>query len=265
MKSHACILIRFFLLAGVVCTTALSTSTQGQTKHSPALLLPAATHVRGQVVGEDGEPVAKVRLYHINQSGDIVSDSNGRFDFMTSAPSFVAQRPGFQSVLVHTRHSSELHIVLSKSLHPDFPVCPNADLSDRVSGWRGVFQIPKGDSVEATHEVLDVDYWSRKITVKTSSSVGQAVQGRGPMWGGGDPEDELVWRSNRYNEVTYDLAGRLLTDARGSLPNGKCWRTVGVFSESVGYSDVNCELVQPLDLLLDGLCAVPNASKHLFP
>lgn len=120
-------------------------------------------------------------------------------------------------------------------------------------------------SLETTREVLDVDYRSRKIKVKTKLSVVQAVQGRGPMWGGGDPEDELVWRSKEYNEVTYDLAGRLLTDARGSLPNGTCWRNVGTFSESVGYSDVNCNLVKPLDDLLDAVCIVPNASGHLFP
>lgn len=264
MKSLARVLIPSFLLFGVIGSNALAKSIRD--RQEPAELeLTTPAHVRGQVVGEDGKPIAKVRLYHSKQSQDVVTDSNGQFDLVTSAPSFVAQRPGFQSVLVHTRNPSEFYIVLRKASRPDYPVCSNADLSNRAPGWGGVFQIPLSRALKTSPEVLDVDYWSRKLKLKSKSSEVQAFQGRGPLWGGGNPDDELVWRSTQYAETTYDLGGRLLTDAKGSLTNGKCWREIGVFSESLGYSDVDCDLVQPLDELLDRTCLVPSATKLLFP
>lgn len=239
---------------------------KGTQQDSPTLLLPRAQHVAGQVVGEDGNPIAKVRIYHINTPGDLVTDSNGRFSFDTLAPAFVFQRPGFQSAFVRTSGASTLRIVLRKiPRSASFPVCSDAKPSDTAPGWGGVFQIPRTQGAEVSREVLDVDYWSRTIQMKSQSTLLQVIQGRGPMWGGGEPEDESVWRSIRYSEQTYDLEGRLLTDAKWWLPNGKCSREVGVFTESVNYSNIDCGLAEPLDSILDRLCVLPDASKRLFP
>ncbi len=254
------------LVVAPIGTIGFTQSEKNLQRDSPTLLLPQPQHVEGQVVGEDGKPIAKVRLHHINLPGDLVTDSNGRFSFDTSAPTFVLQRPGFQSVFVRTSDAPGLRILLRKIRRsPSFPVCSDANVSDRAPGWRGVFQIPTTPEAEVSREVLDVDYSSRTIQVKSQSTPLQAEQGRGPMWGGAEPEDELVWRSIRYSEQTYDLGHRLLTDAKSWLPNGKCSRTVGVFSESVSYSNIDCGLAEPLDRILDGLCVIPDASKHLFP
>lgn len=85
------------------------------------------------------------------------------------------------------------------------------------------------------------------------------------MWGGGRLSDNVVWSSVRYEEKTYDLGGRVIRDAKAFLPSGKCSRTVGVTSESVGYVNVDCDSAGPLDRLLDSVCITPDASKHLFP
>jgi hypothetical protein len=244
----------------------LSQSAKDSPQNPPALLLPQPQHAEGQVVGEDGNPIAKVRLFHINISDDLITEANGRFSFDTLAPAFVAQRPGFQSVLVRTSDAHNIKIRLRKiSGSASFPVCSDAKNSDRAPGWSGVFQIPKTPGAQVSHEVLDVDFWSRAIKLKSQRSPLQATQGRGPMWGGGQPEDESVWRSIRYREQTYDLGGLLLTDAKWWLPNGKCSRDVGVFTESVFYSNVDCGLTEPLDRILDGLCVIPEAAKHLLP
>jgi hypothetical protein len=254
------------MVVAPIWTICFSQSVEDSPQNSPALLLTQPQHVTGQVVGEDGNPAAKVRLYHINVRGDLVTGADGRFAFDTSAPTFVVQRPGFKSVFMRTSDASNLRILLRKiPRSARFPTCADANLSDREPGWRGVFQIPQTPDAKVSREVLDVDYFSRTIQVKSGSMSIQAVQGRGSMWGGGEPRDELVWRSIQYSEQTYDLGGRLLTDAKAWLPNGKCWRTVGVPSESVFYSDIDCSLAEPLDRLLDGLCVIPNASKHLFP
>jgi hypothetical protein len=232
----------------------------------PTLLLLKPQHVEGQVTGEDGNPIPKVRLFHINSPADLVTDSNGRFSFDTLAPAFVAQKPGFQSVFVRTSSAHNLQILFRKIPgSASFPVCSDLNHSDRAPGWSGVFQIPKTPGAKVSREVLDVDYWLRTIRLKSEPSQIQAAQGRGPMWGGGEPEDESVWRSVRYREQTYDLGGHLVTDAKWWLPNGKCSREVGLFSESVSYSNVDCGLAEPLDRILDGLCVIPDAAKHLFP
>lgn len=248
-------------------TVSLSQTSADRTQNQP-LLVPQAVHVRGQIVGDDGNPIPKVRLYHLsaeNRSDDVVTDTNGQFAFETTSPSFVAQRPGFESALIQTS-DSPLRLVLHKSPRgPSFPVCSDPKLSDRAPGWRGVFQVPRAQIIGADNEILNVDYLHRTIRVVSKEKVIELEQGRGPMWGGGDPSDESVWLSVRYSEATYDLDGRLLTDAKGWMADGKCWRTVGVLSESASYRDIDCELARPLDDLLDGMCVLPDASKRLFP
>lgn len=256
-------LLMVFALVGAV---GFSQSASGSEQNSPPLLLPQPQHVEGQVIGEDGNPIAKVRLFHIKGPADLVTDSNGRFSFDTVAPAFVAQRPGFQSAFIRTNDAQNLQIVLRKIAGlTSFPVCSDASLSDRTPGWGGIFQIPQTPGAKVSREVMDVDYWRRMIQLQSGTATIQALQGRGFMWGGGDPQDESVWRSIRYSERTYELGDRLLTDAKWWLPNGKCSREVGLFSESVYYSDIDCDIVEPLDRMLDGLCVVPDASKHLNP
>ncbi|MGA2651234.1 MAG: carboxypeptidase-like regulatory domain-containing protein [Terracidiphilus sp.] len=254
------------LIVAQIGIIGFSQSPKNLDQNPPSLLLPEPLHVTGQVVGEDGNPIAKVRLYHINLPGDLVTDSNGQFAFDTSAPAFVVQMPGFQSVFVRTSDASSIRILLRRiPRSPSFPVCSKSDLSDRAPGWRGVLQIPNTQNADVSREALDVDYSLRTIRVKSGSVRIQVAQGRGPMWGGGQPEDEQVWRSTRYSEKTYDLGGMLLTDAKGRLPNDRCWREVGVFSESAFYSDIDCSVVEPLDRILDELCVIPGASKNLLP
>ncbi len=75
MKSLFRVFSSSLLFVGVMGISALSKSAEDQPQDSPALLLTTAEHVRGQVVGENGQPIAKVRLYHVKQSADMATDS----------------------------------------------------------------------------------------------------------------------------------------------------------------------------------------------
>jgi len=74
------------------------------------------------------------------------------------------------------------------------------------------------------------------------------------MWGPGAPEDEEVWRSVVYNESAYELGRATVIDARGELPNGNWWRSVGRLGESAAYYDVNESTAHIFDQMLDGAC-----------
>ena len=63
---------------------------------------------------------------------------------------------------------------------------------------------------------------------------------------------DRLWRSVKYEEVTFDWGGVTIIDARGQLPNGNRWRYLGMFGESASYSDMDEATAKILDRFLDG-------------
>ncbi len=80
------------------------------------------------------------------------------------------------------------------------------------------------------------------------------MHGSGPLWSFGTPSDRDVWGSAKYEEVTYDVGGLTVIDARGQLPNGNRWRYLGKFGESASYSGIDGATAKILDQFLDGAC-----------
>lgn len=225
-----------------------------------ALLMPQPKHVNLLVLGDDGVPLSQVRIEHANLKDDLVTDSNGKVKFNTSAPYFVLGRPGYESIRLATEDAADYRVVLHKLPGGEqFRVCTEVELSALVPGWKGVFQIPKSVSAKASAEKLDVDYYARAVSAKSGRKLIWAEQGRGPMWGGADPEDADVWKAARIREVTYKLGDSAIIDAKEWMPDGKCQRSLGLFGESILYYDLDCKSVQQLDDLLDHACAVPDA------
>ena len=228
-----------------------------------ALLMPHPKHVNLLVTGEDGMPLSQVRVEHANMKDDLATDSNGKVGFNTSAPYFVLSRPGYESLRLATQDAADNRATLHKLPGGEqFRVCTDADLSARVPGWKGVFQIPKSGAAKARSERSDVDYVARAFSAKSGSKLLWAEQGRGPMWGGGGPSDSDVWKATHYKESTYKLRDFTVIDAKEWSPDGKCERSLGVFVESVLYFNLDCQSVQPLDGLMDQVCAVPDAFKQ---
>lgn len=109
-----------------------------------------------------------------------------------------------------------------------------------------------------TRQFHDVDYGARTYYIKTKKGPKGIQHGSGPLWGFGTPFEKDIWSSVRYDEATYDVAGVIIIDARGQLPNGSWWRSVGKFGESASYSDVDEATAKILDQLLDGACLEPK-------
>jgi hypothetical protein len=231
-----------------------------------ALLMPRPKHVNLLVVGDGGVPLSQVLIEHANLKDDLVTDPNGKVGFNTSAPYFVLSRPGYESMRLATEDAADYRAILHKlSGGEQFRICTDAELAAQAPGWKGVFQIPRSGVAKTGAEKFDVDYVARAVSVKSGSKRLWAEQGRGPMWGGGYTSDSDVWKAKQFREVTYKLRDFSVIDAKEWMPDGKCNRSLGLFSESILYYSLDCESVQPLDDLLDHACAVLDASKHLLP
>jgi hypothetical protein len=102
--------------------------------------------------------------------------------------------------------------------------------------------------------VVDFDYVAKSYYANTHKDAKGIRHGSGQNWSWGVPSDAEVWRSIEYEEVTYDLRGTTIIDARGQFANGTRWRYLGEFGESASYSDVDPETAKVLDQFLDGSC-----------
>lgn len=222
------------------------------------LLLPQAQHIVGVVVDAEGKPVAKARIDH---TGDYLhsyeTDSHGRFELVTRAPVLVIRKQGFRSELLQTGEA-DVHVVLRKLGETrTFPSCSSAVKYVGIGGWAASFQFPVVSGVKVSKQGRDIDYGVRSYYIKTARGPKGIMHGSGPMWSFGTPSDDDVWRSVQYEEVSYDVGGITIIDARGQLKNGNQWRYVGMFGESASYSDVDEATTKILDRVLDGACLKP--------
>jgi hypothetical protein len=254
----------FLVTAFVLFSSASSFAQTTNSSLQPSLLLSQSVHVKGQVVDEDGKPIAGVLAVHAKLNHDVVTSNDGRIEFDTAAPAFVLQHPGYESARLQTIDATDFHVMLHKPPQgPSFRACSAADLAAKIPGWGGIFQIPAFKGVKATR-IDDVDYTERVLRLKSTSRKIVLVQGRGGMWGGDvNLYDDTFWRAIRYREVTYDFHEILpIIDAKAEFPDGTCERQVGEFGETLHYDHVSCGLVAPLDKLLDSVCLIPNAWEH---
>jgi hypothetical protein len=231
--------------------------------HSQAVnpyLLPQPRHIVGLVLDSEGKPVSEA---YIDHSGDRPwshqTDSESRFVLDTRAPAFVIRKPGFHSELVRTQDAEELRITLRKLDGKLFPRCPTAGSYVGIEGWESVLRFIPVRGVEVSRQGRDIDYGARSYYIKIKSGAQGITHGSGPMWSFGLPRVQYVWRSVRYDEVTYDLGRRTVIDARGQLPDGLRWRSLGMFGESASYYDVDPVSAAVLDKFLDGACAKPTS------
>jgi hypothetical protein len=230
-----------------------------------ALLMPQPKRVNLLVIGDNGVPLSQVHIEHANLKDELVTDLKGMVGFNTSAPYFVLSRPGYESMRLATEDAADYRAVLHKLVSGEqFRVCSDAEQSSRVPGWNGIFQVPNSKTTKAGEEKLDADYFARGVGVKLRSKRVWVEQGRGPLWGG-VPDDSDVWKATRYRGATYKLGELRIVDAKVWLPDAKCKRSVGLWSESIIYYGLDCDSAQPVDELMDQACVTPDASKHLLP
>jgi hypothetical protein len=220
------------------------------------LLLPQDRHIVGTVVDPEGKPIPEARLDHTNDRRQLhQTDANGRFDLDTQAPVIVIRKAGFQSELVLTQDATEIRVTLRK-LTPTrpFPACSGTGPYEGINGSGASFQFSKLPGVTASKQGQDVDYGARSYYVDTDQGPKGIMHGSGPMWSFGVPVDQDVWRSIKYEEITYDFGPFTVMDARGQFQNGDRWRYLGKFGESASYSGVDEGIAKTLDRFLDSAC-----------
>jgi hypothetical protein len=220
------------------------------------LLLPQSRHIVGVVVDPEGKSIPEAPIDHTNDRRQLhQTDANGRFELDTQAPAIVIRKAGFQSELVRTQDATEIRVTLRKLTGArSFPACAATGQFEGIDGWGASFQFSKVPGVKASNQGQDIDYGARSYYVDTSQGPKGIRHGSGPMWSFGMPIDQDVWRSVKYEEITFDFGGFPIIDARGQFQNGNRWRYLGKFGESASYSDVDEATAKILDQFLDGAC-----------
>ncbi len=227
------------------------------------LLLPQTRHIVGMVVDTQGNPVVEAHIDHTNDRRHAYqTNSSGRFELDTRAPTLVIRKAGFRSEFVRTQDENGLRITLQKLDNtPHFPTCLENGSYDGLKEWGGAFQFLRISDVKASPERHDVDYGIRSYYVETKSGPKGIRHGSGYMWDFGMPQDSDVWRSVKYAEIGYDFRDRTIIDARGQMANGRWWRYLGALGESASYSDVGEVDAKKLDRFLDGACWKPRPPR----
>ena len=134
------------------------------------------------------------------------------------------------------------------------PVCKTKCESLKSSG--SAFCLPRVPGVEASEQGNYGDTVTRVFRIQTKDGQRELLHGNGPMWSLGVPYTGDVWESPEYQERAY-LVGKGdsdVLDAHGKTPDGKLWRYLGRFGESVSYYEVDEAGAALLDRVLDGTC-----------
>jgi hypothetical protein len=246
------------LVAGIVSAVAL-----GQAQAFDGLLLPEARHITGIVADSEGKPIASAQIDHSNDLRKAhQTDANGRFELDTRAPIFVIRKPGYRSEFVHTQEAEEIRITLQQPGNKrTFPSCSKSGSYIGIDGWQSTFRFPRVSDVKVGRQGRDIDYGARNYYIETETGPKGIMHGSGPMWSLGTPLDRDVWRSIKYEEITYKFGNATIIDARGQVPNGQRWRYLGMLGESASYSDVDEATAKVLDNFLDGVCSRSHSFK----
>lgn len=221
--------------------------------------LASEPHTFAGIVVEDlGKPVSGASLDHTDDGKDHLTDADGRFTLTTRAPAVVVRKPGFRSERIATAHPIDVPIVLHPTALPQaLPSCHDVKTFAGLEGWDSKLRLPKVDSFVASKQINDADYGQRIYWLKHSKKNRPAIsQGSGVMWSFGHPMNEFVWASTSYSEVDYIVEGRPVIDARGEFADGRFWRTLSRFGESIDYLTSDQMAARQFDSLIDAVCLV---------
>ncbi len=235
--------------------TALLVNAHLHAQPASDFLLPQALHVSGIVVDEAGLPVLNAAIDYTENRYPPSTDKQGRFQIDTRAPAIVIRRTGYRSVFMRTETATEQRVTLQSITTQPFRGCPSSGDYVGIEGWQAWFRFSKIAGVSPSLQDQDIDYGYRYYSVKTSAGPKGVSQGAGPMWGGGRPLIQYVWRSLKYEEIDYSAPfSQKIVDARGEFANGNRWRSLGRFGETATYSDVDPTNARILDQFLDSAC-----------
>ena len=181
------------------------------------------------VVDGDGRPLEGATVGHTEKRFNVGrSGKDGRIAVETDATRIVIRREGYQAVAVRPGEVKRgWRVVLERSGRTE--VCVT---SFPAPGWEA----------QPVHSGTRVQRF------------GGVRHGTGPLWGALVPSTEKVWASATYSEREMLLNGRRSVDARGVMADGRHWREMGNFGETISYADVSAATAAELDKAIEGLC-----------
>ena len=249
------------LLACVICFMALGLSMDGQSAKDVAM-----HHLSGMVVEENGQPLAEARIEHGGQKPGQrhnpqagVTDAAGRFSVDLYSPAIVIRKQGYKSVWMRVQDGEGIGVQgvrvrlesLAKS-GQSFPVCAGAPLTGKQR-FDLRFKMPESRQLKMSAGA-DVDYTTQIYRLKGVHGKYYLAHASGPTWSFGIPLENQVWDSVSYEERVSSIQQIPVLDAHGRLANGKRWRLLAIFGETLGYDDANEAAAAAFDAILDQTC-----------
>lgn len=202
--------------------------------------------VAGRVTDAAGTPLPQVRVMSLPWEDARTAD-DGRFSLEKPARLIRFSKAGYRPVTKPTR-ADRLEIVLQATSDSVWspPACsPN---SVRRFGETMMFTAPPGARL---HTTSDVDY--RTVAVL---SRGSALEfGTGPHWTYGLPVVQIFEAMMLVQERDVQTPwGDPGAEYRGIRANGKHWRAVYLFGQSISYDDADAIAAKYFDGIIDSLC-----------
>ncbi|BDC49758.1 hypothetical protein F183_A20740 [Bryobacterales bacterium F-183] len=197
---------------------------------------------------EEGAPVADATAGHTGFRPEVKSQTDGKIRARLWGPVAVIRKPGYESAV----WNGSVDTVTLRRL-PNGGGMPKCAANARyVGGARVRIRLPR-DMAE-NPLVVDVDHERRYYVVRGRDE--ESIQhGNGPMWSLGDgPGDREVWDTTAFQERVYSDNGWPIFDYRGRDAQGKYFRKIDTFSESVSYRTSDAGVAALFDRVLDSAC-----------
>lgn len=218
-------------------------------------------HLSGTVVDENGHPVAEAEIAHAGQklgeaytAVSLETDDVGRFSVKIYSPAIVIRKAGYKSIWLRAENGDGIKVQLESLAKSgqSFAACAGPPLADAQKGGMR-FKLPESKELKSSTG-SDVDYSEQFFRLKGVRGKNVLVHGWRPTWSFGIPLDNDVWESTVYEERVFNMDPVSLLDARGALANGKRWRVVATFGETLGYHNVDQKAATAFDAILDRTC-----------
>jgi hypothetical protein len=214
--------------------------------------------LNGKVTSEAGKPLEGVLI----NNGDIRTDENGcyRIPYSSFPRTGLIVRfrlPGYHTIskAVISSDIHQLDVVMKMGSNIWKPELCNAseDRKSRV-GWHMKVSIPDGTKIERNS---DIDSDSISIIYLSPKGYESMLIGTGPLWGGGVPPIHFFISHKEIQERELLAGERSAIDFRVIDMDGRGWREIGFFTESISYSNVSGQAAAFFDSIIDTMCWDP--------
>lgn len=218
------------------------------------LMLPTEIRVSGMVRDRNMKGIPDVLIAHLGTPRPVLTDKEGRFEFVSRAPAVVFRKVGFESHYLRLKNDTVIDMTLEPSTRR-MRSCNSGGSCYSLRGFRSWFCIPRVRGILAARQNADADYGQRQFFLHGAPRRVHIQHAAGPGWGDTFPLDEEVWAAVEFSEVSYIGAeGLPIIDARGRNSKGERWRAVRRPFEAVVYQSTSQAEAERLDAVLDGIC-----------